>query len=76
MEVVALPPSDPMAVLMAAVTQLTQSVESLKQSVTKRKPPKDQVKCYNCGGLGHYRSQCKKENSTGTKQSGNQEGQQ
>ena len=75
-EVVALPPSDPMAVLMAAVTQLTQSVESLKQSVTKRKPPKDQVKCYNCGGLGHYRSQCKKENSTGTKQSGNQEGQQ
>ena len=75
-ETVALPPSDPMTVLMAAVAQLAQSMEAIQQAVTRRRPAKDQVKCYNCGELGHYRAQCKKETLKGTKQTGNQEGQQ
>ena len=74
-EAVAPPPSNPMEALMAAVTQLTQGMKAIQQMMARGKPSQEKVKCYNCGKLGHYKSQCQ-ESTKDTKQQGNQGGQQ
>ena len=70
-ETVAQPPSDPMAALMAAVTQLTQGMDAIRQAMTKKRPARDKVRCFNCGELGHFKAQCKKAASKETQQPGN-----
>ena len=74
-EVVAQPPSDPMEALMAAMTELTQGMKAIQQMVARGRPNREKVKCYRCGKLGHYKSQCR-EKAGDQKQQGNQESQQ
>ena len=75
-EVVATPPSDPMTALMTAIAKLTEGMEAITRSMTRRRPSKEGVKCYNCGEMGHFKAQCKKTAAKETRQPGNQESQQ
>ena len=64
-------PADPMAALMAAMTQLTQGLATLQQNMGnrgERKPPR----CWQCGKEGHLQSRC----GNPPKNQGNKGGQQ
>ena len=65
---------DPMAALMAAMTQLAQGFSALQQSLSEKNPGPERKppQCWNCGKVGHVQSKCQQPK----KVQGNPQGQQ
>ena len=75
-EVVGPPQQDPFAALTAAMAQLAQGMETIKEMMTAKPKKRDSLTCWHCGEVGHVKGQCRKRKAEEGQKQGNRDGQQ